>query len=198
MTFATGGYDRVVHLWELKDDFSSAIPQTLAIKHSSLIQCLLAIRDTSHKLISSSADRDVNYWDLASERVVNTIQVSNSVYHVHETSSPFCTLLEVANREKQYEIRDHRIFPHQAAQRFGHHISQFRGRYMKGCSKSSWFASGDQDGAIHIWDVRNLRREATTIPCFNGRKVIQVVFGGGTGLAACSDDNQLALLTTDA
>jgi WD40 repeat protein len=93
--FATGGYDHVVHLWEVEADFSTASPRPLAIKHSSQIQSLLAIRDTSHKLISAAADCNVHFWDLSSERVVNTVKTSNMPYHAHSTTSPFCTLLEV-------------------------------------------------------------------------------------------------------
>jgi WD40 repeat protein len=93
--FASGGHDHIVHLWDINADVSSASPRPLAIKHNSLVQSLLSIRDTSHKLVSAGADCNVHLWDLASERVVNTMKTSNSVYHAHETSSPFCTLLEV-------------------------------------------------------------------------------------------------------
>lgn len=96
LLFATGGHDRVVHLWDVDPDFSTATARPLAIKHTALVQSLLPIRDSSHKLISASADCNVHIWDLASERVVNTIKTSNSVYHAHPTSSPFCTLLEVS------------------------------------------------------------------------------------------------------
>jgi WD40 repeat protein len=95
LQFATGGYDHVVHLWNVKPDLSSASPRALFIKHNSQIQSLLAIRDTSHKLISTGADCNVHIWDLASERVVKTVKTSNSPYHIHATTSPFCTLLEV-------------------------------------------------------------------------------------------------------
>jgi WD40 repeat protein len=95
LQFATGGYDHVVHLWEVKADLSTASPRPLAIKHSSQIQSLLAIRDTSHKLITAAADCNVHFWDLSSERVVNTVKTSNAPYHAHSTASPFCTLLEV-------------------------------------------------------------------------------------------------------
>lgn len=93
--FATGGSDHVVHLWEVDSDFSSATSRSLSLKHSAPVHSLLSIRDTSHKLISAGADCTVNLYDLASERVVNTMKNSNTVYHVHTTSSPFCTLLEV-------------------------------------------------------------------------------------------------------
>jgi WD40 repeat protein len=95
LQFATGGYDHIVHLWEVKADLSTASPRPLAIKHNSQIQSLLAIRDTSHKLITAAADCNVHFWDLSSERVVNTVKTSNAPYHVHPTISPFCNLLEV-------------------------------------------------------------------------------------------------------
>ena len=96
LMFASGGQDHVVHLWTAKEDLSSASPSQLAIKHSSVVQSLLPIRDTSHKLVSASADNSVHVWDLSSERVVNTIRTSNSVFHAHPTSSPYCILLEVS------------------------------------------------------------------------------------------------------
>lgn len=93
--FATGGCDHAVHLWDVKGDFSSATARPLAIKHTAQVQSLLSIRDTSHKLVAAGADCQVHIYDLASERVVNTLKTSNSVYHAHTSSSPFCTLLEV-------------------------------------------------------------------------------------------------------
>jgi WD40 repeat protein len=95
LLFASGGYDHGVHLWTLKEDLSSASPSQLAIKHNSIVQSLVSIRDTSHKLVSAGADNNVHVWDLSSERVVNTVKTSNSVFHAHPTSSPFCILLEV-------------------------------------------------------------------------------------------------------
>ncbi|KAG6855038.1 hypothetical protein C0991_005967 [Blastosporella zonata] len=102
MQFATGGYDHVVHLWDVKADLSSASPRPLAIKHTSQVQSLLAIRDTSHKLVSAGADCNVHFWDLSSERVVNTLRPSNATYHLHSMTSPFCTLLEVHEAEQRY------------------------------------------------------------------------------------------------
>src|SRR5882762_7417083 len=96
LMFASGGYDHVVHLWTAKEDFSSASPSQLSIKHTSVVQSLLPIRDTSHKLVSASADNNVHIWDLSSQRVVNTIKTSNSVFHAHPTTSPYCILLEVS------------------------------------------------------------------------------------------------------
>lgn len=97
MMFASGGYDHAVHLWDASQDVSRPTPSPLAIRHTSTVQTLLAIRDTSHKLVSGGADCNVHIYDLSSERVVNTLKTSNSVYHAHEAISPFCTLLEVSS-----------------------------------------------------------------------------------------------------
>ncbi|CDO74059.1 hypothetical protein BN946_scf185043.g109 [Trametes cinnabarina] len=94
--FATGGYDHFVHLWSISAGRPPTPSAPLALKHTSVVQSLLAIRDTSRKLITASADCSVNIFDLASERVVNTLRLSNSVYHVHPTVSQFCILLERA------------------------------------------------------------------------------------------------------
>lgn len=88
----------MVHLWNVMDDISRSSHTLLKIKHASLVQSLLTIRDTSHKLISAGADCTVHFWDLSSERVVNTLKTSNSVYHVHRALSPFCTLMEASDR----------------------------------------------------------------------------------------------------
>ena len=93
-TFATGGYDHLVHLWSLSDTYQPAATP-LAIRHTSVVQSLLAVRDTSDKLLSGSADCSVSVFDLAAERVINLLKLSNSVYHVHPVMSAFCALLEV-------------------------------------------------------------------------------------------------------
>ncbi|KAJ6599244.1 WD40-repeat-containing domain protein [Mycena vulgaris] len=157
LLFATGGYDHCIHLWTVQDDFLSASPEVLNIKHNSQVQSLLAIRDTTHKLVSAGADCSVHIWDLSSERVVHTIKTSNSVYHAHTTTSPFCTLLEVAHRELQFEVRDHRCVPTTAVQRFGYTTLQVHGRFMKGSSLSNCFASGDRVGHVRLWDLRSVK-----------------------------------------
>ncbi|KAJ7276249.1 WD40-repeat-containing domain protein [Mycena haematopus] len=195
--FASGGYDHCVHLWTIKDGLSSAYPQTAAIKHNSQIQSLLAIRDTSHKLLSAGADCNVHIWDLSSERVVNTLKPSNSVYHVHSTTSPFCTLLEVAHREQQFEVRDHRYVSTIPVQRFGYTTPQVHGRFMKGksiCSSmSSCFASGDRDGCVRLWDLRNVEKPCAEVKCFNGLKISHLVFQSPR-LLACAENNQIRLV----
>ncbi len=151
LMFATGGYDHVIHLWAVKPDFSAASPKVLAMKHNSVVQSLLSFRDTGHKLMSGGADCTINLYDLASERVVNTLKTSNIIYNSHTTSSPFCTLtevrdwcssiierrrtdplLKVAHRDLQFELRDHRLAPEIPVQRFGHASAQVNGRYIRG------------------------------------------------------------------
>lgn len=95
LKFSSGGYDHVIHLWDANEDSISATSSQLAIKHSSVVQSLLPIRDTSHKLVSACAGGQVNLFDLSSERVVNAFKVSGAVYNCHTSTSPFCTLLEV-------------------------------------------------------------------------------------------------------
>ncbi|KAG5220887.1 WD-repeat-REGION domain-containing protein [Salix suchowensis] len=93
--FVSGGHDRTIHLWNVDSDLKSAQPHTLAIKHRSLITSLLPVDDTGPKLVSASADCSVQYYDFSSEKTISTMKVSNPIYHVHTTDSPFCTLLEV-------------------------------------------------------------------------------------------------------
>lgn len=84
-----------MHLWDLAHDLSGASAVELAIKHTSLIHSLLPIVDTSHKLVSVGADRDIPIYDLSAERVAHTLKVSCTPYHAHKTDSRSCTLFEV-------------------------------------------------------------------------------------------------------
>ncbi|KAF7352914.1 WD-REPEATS-REGION domain-containing protein [Mycena venus] len=227
--FASGGYDHGVHLWTINDDLSSATPQATTIKHNSQIQSLLAIRDTSHKLVSAGADCSVHIWDLSSERVVNTLKTSNSVYHVHSTTSlsPFCSLLEVAHREQQFEVRDHRYVPTIPVQRFGYTTLQVHGRFIKGksallfaykrsyatgSSLSNYFASGDRVGYVRLWDLRNVEKPCAEVRTFfrltnqfiNGIQVecfdglkISHLVFQSSRLLACAENNQIRLVKYD-
>ncbi|KAI0637797.1 hypothetical protein C8Q77DRAFT_1087920 [Trametes polyzona] len=195
--FATGGYDHVVHLWSTSDSDRPAPSEPLGIKHTSMVQTLLAIRDTSRKLVTGGADCALNIFDLPSERVVNTLKLSNSVYHVHPAPSEFCTLLELAHRELQFEIRDYRLVPTTPVVRFGYPSAKVHGRYVRGAVSSTTFASGgsEKDGCVRLWDLRNTSQVMKEVPCLSGRKVTQVVFGDGR-LVACSEDHHLVLLNS--
>lgn len=94
--FATGGYDHRVHLWTVAKDFSLSCSPQLDLKHKSVVQALLAESDSSEKLLTAGADCVVNVWDVHSEHIVNTINISNSPYQIHSTDLPFCALFEVS------------------------------------------------------------------------------------------------------
>lgn len=96
LKFASGGYDHRVHLWNIAEDLSGASPVELAIKHNSLVHSLLPIVDTSHKLVSVGADRDVHVFDMSAEHVMQTLKISCIPYHAHKTDTLSCTLLEVS------------------------------------------------------------------------------------------------------
>ncbi|GLB33619.1 putative WD40 repeats containing protein [Lyophyllum shimeji] len=196
LQFATGGYDHVVHLWEVKHDFSTASATPLAIKHTSQVQALLAIQDSSHKLVSAGADCNVHFWDLSSERVVNTLRTSNAPYHLHPTASPFCTLLEVAHRELQFEVRDHRLVPECPVLRFGYNTDKVHGRFIKGATSSDLFACGSRDGSVRLWDLRNVELPAVTATTDPGQKLVQVVFEQ-SHLVVCSEGGRMTLLRYD-
>ncbi|KAG2158853.1 uncharacterized protein EDB93DRAFT_1116712 [Suillus bovinus] len=175
LMFASGGYDHAVHIWNFSPDFMGVSSTLLAIKHTSVIQSLLPVRDTSHKLISAGADCSVHLWDLSPERVVHTFKTSNSPYHAHKTESPFCTLLEVGHRDLQFELRDHRMVPEHPAERFGFFTTELHGRYIKGDTWSHFFASGSRNGVVRLWDLRNVREQLASVSCFSNEQVIQVL-----------------------
>ena len=96
LSFATGGADHAVHIWNVDHDLRitrSELP--LAIRHTSQIHSLLPILDSSHKLVSSGADCNVNVYDLSSERVVNIIKLSNPGFYVHRSGNPSTILIQV-------------------------------------------------------------------------------------------------------
>ncbi|KAF8559008.1 hypothetical protein OG21DRAFT_1403807 [Imleria badia] len=191
LKFASGGYDHRVHLWDIAQDLSGASAVELAIKHTSLVHSLLPIVDTSHKLVSVGADCDVPIYDMSSERVVQTLKTSCIPYHAHKTDLRSCTLLEVSHLETQFEIRDHRQ-PNQAVQRFGFLAGEKRGRFEKADSWSHFVVCGDRDGAVRLWDLRNVSTEVAYRQCFND-PVVQVV-NTGPRLLACSKRNELACI----
>ncbi len=170
--FASGGYDHLVHLWDVKPDLSAAHPRALSIKHNSVVQALLSIRDSSHKLISGGADCSLNVFDLPSERVVNSLKTSNIVYNLHPLASPFTTLVEVAHRDLQFEVRDHRVVPESPVHRFGYNCQQVAGRFIRGASLvgSTLFACGDREGMVRVWDMRDTRRTVNEV-CFDSSLV---------------------------
>ena len=172
--FATGGYDHLVNLWTLPNEGNA--PPTpsapLAIKHSSAIHSILPVRDTSHKLLTGSADCSLAIYDLSSERTINTLKLSNPIYHVHAVESPFCALLEVyffaiivkyylttsrrqlGHREFQFEARDYRLVPETPALRFGYSNTKVHGRYTRGSYMPAPFltthrSSTPDVGAVH-------------------------------------------------
>ncbi|KAG1863342.1 WD40-repeat-containing domain protein [Suillus tomentosus] len=175
LMFTSGGYDHAVHIWKISPDFMGVSSTLLAIKHTSVIQSLLPIRDTSHKLISAGADCSVHLWDLSPERVVHTFKTSNSPYHAHKTESPFCTLLEVGHRDLQFELRDHRMVPEHPAERFGFFTTELHGRFIKGDTWSHFFASGSRNGSVRLWDLRNVREQLASVSCFSNDQVVQVL-----------------------
>ncbi|KAH9853782.1 WD40-repeat-containing domain protein [Lenzites betulinus] len=193
--FATGGYDHLVHLWSYSGDKPTASSVPLPIRHTAAVQSLLAIRDTSHKLVTAGADCTVNVFDLSSERVVNTLKLSNSVYHVHPAISEFCSLFEIGHREQQFEVRDHRLVPTVSVVRFGYPSARVHGRFVRGAIQGTTFASGgsEKDGCVRLWDLRKPTEILRTVPCLPGRKVTQLAFGDEL-LVASSEDHYLAFI----
>ncbi|KAJ7591225.1 WD40-repeat-containing domain protein [Mycena floridula] len=196
-SIASGGFDHSVQLWDVSKGFESATVQALNIKHNSVVQSLLSLRDTSQKLISAGADCAVNSFDVSSERVVSSIKTSNSVYHVHR-ATPFCLMLEVAHRELQVEIRDYRSVPVRPVQRFGFESAQLSGRFLKGSSlvSENLFACGDRNGKIRVWDLRNVASPCTTVQPFEANiKVTRAVLLNSRQILALSEKGEIRTIS---
>ncbi|TRM68274.1 WD40-repeat-containing domain protein [Schizophyllum amplum] len=194
LTFATGGYDHSIHLWQL-DRTLSCSPRILSvIRHASTVQALLPLHDKSSKLITAGADSVVNVYDLPSERVINTFKASVSVYHLHPTSFASCALLEVGHLEQQWEIRDLRKVPDRPVVRFGYTAGETHGRYMKGSAHAHLFAGGDTKGNVRLWDVRKTTKPLSVVEGLPGQKVSQVTFRNSSQLVVCSEANYLRVL----
>ncbi|THH17631.1 hypothetical protein EW146_g3225 [Bondarzewia mesenterica] len=193
LMFASGGHDHLVHLWSIKEDSYIASASRLSIKHTSIVQDILPLHDTSRKLMTASADCSVHLWDLSSERIVNTVKTSNSVYHAHNAPLPYCVLLEVAHRELQFELRDYRMVPQTSVQRFGYEISKLHGRFIRGDVNAYQFACGGRDGCVRLWDVRNPKAQLENVPVFQEQKVVHVLFHQSC-LVAASENNQIAFI----
>ncbi|KIK81868.1 hypothetical protein PAXRUDRAFT_832556 [Paxillus rubicundulus Ve08.2h10] len=192
LKFASGGHDHRVHLWDVTQNVSGASATELAIKHTAMINSLLPITDTSHKLVSIGADCNIHLWDMSAERVARSFKTSSIPYHAHKIDSPFCTLLEVAHLEMQFELRDLRMVPKHAVQRFGFLAAEKHGRFIKGDTWSHFFVCGDRLGGVRLWDLRNVSRQPPPFQCFSD-PVVQVV-KTGSHVLACSKKNELALI----
>ncbi|KAF8845686.1 hypothetical protein BDN67DRAFT_986812 [Paxillus ammoniavirescens] len=195
LKFASGGHDHRVHLWDVTQNLSGASTTELAIKHTAMINSLLPITDTSHKLASIGADCNIHLWDMSAERVAYSFKTSSIPYHAHKTDSPFCTLLEVAHLEMQFELRDLRMVPKHAVQRFGFIMAEKHGRFMKGDTWSHFFVCGDRRGGVRLWDLRNVSLQPPPFQCFND-PIVQVV-KTGSDVLVCSKKNELALIKLD-
>ncbi|TBU48509.1 WD40-repeat-containing domain protein [Dichomitus squalens] len=198
-SFAVGGYDHIVNLWSLPEERDAPPVRSapLAARHTSAIHSLLPVRDTSHKLLIGGADCALSVYDLSSERTVNTLKLSNPIYHLHPVASPHCVLVELAHREFQFEIRDRRLVPQQSAVRFGYPNTKVHGRYTKGAVDSHIFAcGGTEDGCVRLWDMRKSSNILQTIPCLPGKKVVQVHISSSR-IVACSEDYHLAILNSE-
>ncbi|KAF9246943.1 hypothetical protein BU15DRAFT_38870 [Melanogaster broomeanus] len=192
LKFASGGHDHQVHIWDVAEDLSGASATKLAIKHTAMINSLLPIVDTSHKLVSVGADCNIHLWDMSAERVAHSFKTSSIPYHAHKTDSRFCTLLEVAHLEMQFELRDLRMVPEHAVQRFGFNTEEKHGRFMKGDTWSHFFVCGNRNGGVRLWDLRNVSIQLPPFQCFED-PVVQVV-KKGSHVLACSKKNELALI----
>jgi len=191
--FVSGGYDRTVQLWTVDESLSSARSLSLAIHHNSIVNSFATIKDTSLKVVSAGADCLVNIWDFASEHTIKTMRTSSMVYHVHSTVRPECILFEVAHRDSQFELHDYRTNIGRPSQRFGFLSPTTNGRYMKGDVKGDMFVSGDRNGSIRLWDLRNPTTTLQEVECFPGQKVVQALFDSDC-LSIISEDSRLLFL----
>lgn len=61
---------------------------------------------------------------------------------------------------------------------------------LLGASMANYFAGGDRDGSVRLWDLRNISAIPAQVSCFPRHKITQVVFSQSR-IIAWSDDYQV-------
>ncbi|KAF8320836.1 hypothetical protein DL93DRAFT_2163805 [Clavulina sp. PMI_390] len=93
-------------------------------------------------------------WDISqgAARVSGALKLHQNVLNIHEVS-PNIILAEVVDTNSQFVLHDWRT--PRATGSFGYNNSYDRVAYLRGDVKDSFFARGDTEGMVRLWDIRN-------------------------------------------
>ena len=154
-TIATGGYDRVVKLWEVATG-----KLTAALKEHQDAVYAVAFMPGGRQLVSAAGDRTVKVWDAATGKRIHTMSDALDALYavaVHPSGSP------IAAAGADRTIRTWSWNPAAsvagsqadlAASTFAHADAVLRLAYSP---DGATLVSGGADRVIKVWDARTLR-----------------------------------------
>jgi len=94
LRFASGGYDKRIHLWTVAKDGSPPISACIPVVHNSAVQAL-AYRSSDHCLVSGAGSL-IYTTDLHRTHKPKVVRMSNILYHIHvHPQEPNLAILEV-------------------------------------------------------------------------------------------------------
>jgi WD40 repeat protein len=94
LRFASGGYDKRVHLWTVADDGSPPVSTSVPVVHNSVVQALV-YRPSDHCLMSGAGSL-IYRTDLRHTHRPKIFRLSNVVHHIHiHPQEPNLAILEV-------------------------------------------------------------------------------------------------------
>lgn len=94
LRFASGGHDKLIHLWTIEHDGSNPRSTKLPLFHNSFVQAL-AYRSVDRCLMSN-AGVNIYKMDLQHSHRQKMSRLSNPIYHIHvHPQEPDLTILEV-------------------------------------------------------------------------------------------------------
>ncbi|XP_004347572.1 WD-repeat protein [Capsaspora owczarzaki ATCC 30864] len=145
---AFGGYDKVVHLYDLR---SSTSAKTF-VGHELSVSCV-SFNSYGNLVISGSKDRTVRFWDIGSGLCVHTFSGGLGEVTSVESSSSGSQLV-VAFKDNSNRLFDLRMM--RPVRRFRGHQNTSKSFIRAGFGPTQdLIASGSEEGSIHIWDLKS-------------------------------------------
>jgi len=172
LQFLSGGEDRTVHLWTLRntDGGYKATSHRLRVPQLQKVQAL-AYRSVDETVFSCGGT-SISKVNISARYVPDPVRVSDGrilQIHVHP-QDPQVVILEVDHMDNQILVYDMRKggFNLPPTLQFGHRDENAQGntRFMKGSALNSFFARPHNDGkagVVRVWDYRQAR---AVVACF--------------------------------
>ncbi|KAH9938391.1 uncharacterized protein B0H18DRAFT_13198 [Fomitopsis serialis] len=192
LQFLSGGEDRAVHLWTLRntDGGYKASSCRLNVPQFQKVQAL-AYR-SADETVFSCGGTSISEVKISARYAPDPIRVSDGrilQIHVHP-QDPQVVILEVDHIQDQILVYDMRKggFNRPPTLQFGHRDENAQGntRFMKGSALNSFFARPHNDGktgVVQVWDYRQAR---AVVACFKEEHpapIVHTVLSGSDVLA---------------